>query len=235
METRSGKSVLVGIINSDAISEEDKQVDRLVQEARVFVSAGTETTGASLENTVFHVLSNPSIHDDLRHELTELVTRSGEKVLTDYAALRSLPMLTAIINEGLRVSPSVSGRLPRIDRTKTHTYGSYVLPPGTVISMSFNMHFWEEAFPEPLEFKPERWLNNADKGLEKFFAPFGRGARTCVGKELALMNLYLALANFFYRFQPRLFETSKRDIEMQHDFFAPFPAWDSRGVRVMLD
>jgi hypothetical protein len=48
------------------------------------------------------------------------------------------------------------------------------------------------------------------------------------------MNLYLTLASFFHEFDAELFETRRQDIEIEHDFFSPFPAMDSKGVRVML-
>ena len=49
-----------------------------------------------------------------------------------------------------------------------------------------------------------------------------------------MMNLYLMTANFFNRFDAELFEMTRKDIEIEHDFFAPFPAIDSKGLRVML-
>jgi cytochrome P450 len=72
------------------------------------------------------------------------------------------------------------------------------------------------------------------KRLEKYFVPFGRGGRSCIGKELALMNLTLTIAAFFHQFDAELFETTRKDIEIEHDYFSPFPAVDSKGLRVML-
>ena len=97
-------------------------------------------------------------------------------------------------------------------------------------------HTFESAYPEPASFKPERWLVQGEelKRLEKYFVPFGRGSRSCIGKELAMMNLYLMTAAFFHQFDAELFETARKDIEIEHDYFAPFPAIDSKGLRVML-
>ncbi|KAL2424353.1 Cytochrome P450 monooxygenase [Exophiala dermatitidis] len=266
-EKRSDKSVLDGIVNSDAIPESDKTVDRLTQEARTLVGAGSETTGISLETIVWNVLTHPDVLRRLKEELKQVQTSGCAKGLEnpfdDYATIRKLPYLTAVINESLRLSNSVSGRLPRVDRRNAWTYraheGStpsdekqeksetkknkdsndrvYVLPPNTVISMTIrDNHTAEHIYPDPLSFKPERWLvEGAElKRLEKAFAPFGRGGRSCIGKELALMNLYLTIANFFARFDADLFQTTERDLEMEHDFFSPFPKLESKGLRVLL-
>ncbi|OAL28004.1 hypothetical protein AYO20_09626 [Fonsecaea nubica] len=238
-EKRSDKSVLDGIINSDAIPESDKTVDRITQEARTLVGAGSETTGNALETITFHILANPDKLRRLKEELASAVEASKDKrdALTDYSTLQRLPYLTAVINEGLRIACSVSGRLARVNHRQAYTYGSYVLPPGTVISMAIRSnHTFEQVYPEPLSFKPERWLVDGEelKRLEKYFVPFGRGGRSCIGKELAIMNLYLTIASFFHEFDAELFETTRKDIEIEHDYFSPFPAVDSKGLRVVL-
>jgi cytochrome P450 len=238
-EKRSDRSVLDGIVNSDAIPESDKTVDRITQEARTLIGAGTETTGISLESITFHVLSRPDVLRKLKAELAQAAKESkGSKdPLTTYSTVQRLSYLGAIINEGLRLANSLSGRLARVNPRATTTYRSYVLPPGTVISMSIrDNHLSESVFPDALSFQPERWLAAGEelKRMDKYFVPFGRGGRSCIGKELALMNLYLTLASFFHEFDAELFETRRQDIEIEHDFFSPFPAMDSKGVRVML-
>jgi cytochrome P450 len=39
------------------------------------------------------------------------------------------------------------------------------------------------------EFRPERWLEGDTKDMEACFASFGFGSRTCIGKNLALMEI----------------------------------------------
>lgn len=203
------------------------------------MGAGSETTGSSLEAIAYHVLANPEVLQRLKRELANAVSKSGaiEEPLTHYEIVHSLPFLTAVINEGLRIANSVSGRLARSNPRTACTYKSYTLPPSTVISMSIKgNHSNESIFPEPTLFKPDRWLVKDEelKRLERYFSPFGRGSRSCIGKELAVMNLYLMTANFFHKFDAELYQTTLKDLEMEHDFFAPFPAAESRGLRVTL-
>uniref|UniRef100_A0AC34R960 Cytochrome P450 n=1 Tax=Panagrolaimus sp. JU765 TaxID=591449 RepID=A0AC34R960_9BILA len=59
-----------------------------------------------------------------------------------------------------------------------------------------------ELFPNPSEFKPERYLD--DCGVFKphpAVIPFGIGKRTCLGEGLARTELFLILANLFHQFE----------------------------------
>jgi cytochrome P450 len=204
--------------------------------------AGTETTGSILDRITYHILSNSSIRENLLAELKDFVERhsTGADSLLDYNSLQDLVYLTATINEALRLSNSVSGRLPRISRRRPLTYEGNFLPPGTVISVNSSDPLTNPAvFPQPMNFDPNRWVTASaeqKKQMEKYFVPFGRGARSCIGRELAMMTLYLTTANFVWRHgkEARLWETGPEDVKMEHDFFAPFARRESQGVRVLL-
>lgn len=70
--------------------------------------------------------------------------------------------------------------------------------------------------------------------MEKAFVPFSAGSRVCLGLELAKMEINLLAGNLLHRFRLELFETTERDISVQHDFFAPFGPTDSKGVRMIV-
>jgi hypothetical protein len=48
------------------------------------------------------------------------------------------------------------------------------------------------------------------------------------------MEVTIGLATFFRRFRSQLYETDISDIELKHDFGAPSPKLDSKGVRVKI-
>ena len=70
--------------------------------------------------------------------------------------------------------------------------------------------------------------------MDKYLLPFGKGSRICLGIELAHAELYLALAAVFARFELRLFETGRADVDVAHDFVVGTPRLDSKGVRVLV-
>ena len=229
---QSDESVLHGIYNSD-LPESDKTAARIYQEALTLVGAGSETTGSALEHVFWHVLSNPPIKARLRAEVAE-GAQTGD--LLTQQTLSNLPYLNACIKEGLRMGNEVSGRLARYDPHNPIVYKSYTFPPGTVISMSMrDMHLDPYCFPEPNTFNPDRWLDEKTrKRCEQYFWPFGKGTRSCVGRDLAMLEMTMVTANLFNRFDMELHETRWEDVRMEHDFFSPFRRDESKGVQVIM-
>ncbi|KAF2739407.1 putative cytochrome P450 [Polyplosphaeria fusca] len=230
--------VMNEVYKSPDLPPSEKTPKRLFDEISILIGAGSETTGHTMATITYHVLANPDVQEKVRKELQEAFTENERKEILSYKQLETLPYLNACISEGLRLATSVSGRLPRINHTAPTTYTStsrsYTVPPGTPMSMSIrDMHYNEELFPDPWDFKPERWLGPAAKENEKWFAPFNRGARSCVGRLLAMAELQMAMGNIFSKWDVRMSEgVRRRDVEMEHDCFAPFPARDAPGVLI---
>ncbi len=66
------------------------------------------------------------------------------------------------------------------------------------------MHMNETVFPNPTEFQPDRWLGDPKgpgglRPLSSYMVSFSRGARNCLGLNLAWMELYVGLATIFRR------------------------------------
>lgn len=92
------------------------------------------------------------------------------------------------IKESLRLYPSV----PNFKRIITEDFelGGYTIPAGTTISMHiYALHRNEEFFPDPLTYRPERFMlenlfpsSEESGGRHPFaFVPFSAGARNCIG------------------------------------------------------
>ena len=140
------------------------------------------------------------------------------------------------------------------------TYGAYIIPAHTPISMThYSLHHDERIFPNSHSFIPDRWLNDpeapvyggygeADPGkdrrkhekgprtkrLSKYMASFSRGTRQCIGLELAWAQLLITVANLIRRCDMEIFETEFKDVGFMRDFGAAFPAKDARGLRVLV-
>jgi hypothetical protein len=52
--------------------------------------------------------------------------------------------------------------------------------------------------------------------------------------SLAYAEIYITLAELFGRFNMKLFETERGDIDQVHDFFSPFPD-SEKGLRVNIE
>ena len=130
---------------------------------------------------------------NLRTELSSLGSRDRHNknpllppLLED---LEKLPYLGALIQEGLRLSYGVASRMPRIAPDRALEHAGWTIPPGTAVSMTHSSLYHDETiFPNSFTFSPERFLPDAvgtkEWALKELcFAPFGRGARSCLGKQ----------------------------------------------------
>ena len=81
--------------------------------------------------------------------------------------------------------------------------GDYVIPPGTTCFLSqWVSHRDERYFPEPEEFRPERWADDLARRIPKFaYFPFGGGPRVCIGSTLAMLEAFLIVATIGRRFR----------------------------------
>ncbi|KAL8932231.1 MAG: hypothetical protein Q9211_006441, partial [Gyalolechia sp. 1 TL-2023] len=105
----------------------------------MIIGAGTEAVGAALSITTYHLLSTPPTLARLKRELQPLplnhTPASGMQILPYPVLQQHCPYLIASVKEGLRLSRE-SNRMPRINRSSPTIYGDYIIPPGTVVSMS---------------------------------------------------------------------------------------------------
>jgi cytochrome P450 len=94
-------------ILTSSLPAREKTLDRLWQEGQTFVAAGTETTAWALTVITFYLLQDPAALSRLQKELVAAKANSSTE-------LEKLPYLSAVIQEGLRLSYGVCSRLPRI-------------------------------------------------------------------------------------------------------------------------
>lgn len=202
--------------------------------------------------TAFHILNSPNTLSRLKAELESAIPNPDE--MPPLKILEQLSFLSDVINEGYRMASGISGRLQRVSPQAPLRFNDWIIPPGVPVSMTvLLLHYKPETFPEPNAFRPHRWLINKDETgrknyndnntnekqpapgrLENYLVHFGRGARGCVGMNLAHAEIYFALAYLFRRFNMSLYETTRADVDIEHDFFTAFPRLDSKGVRVLV-
>ncbi|KAF5381432.1 hypothetical protein D9757_009044 [Collybiopsis confluens] len=191
----------------------------LLHDAMVFQSAGSDTVGNSCYVGTFYALKNPDIARRLIEELREAWPDKGKPI--SYTVLEKLPYLTAFVKETLRFSVGVIHPLAR----------------QTVVEMSaVFMHFNPDVFPDPYVFNPDRWLSEDIGNMNRDLVAFGRGARVCVGVNLAWCELYLIFANLFRKLNIQL--VIEKDMieeftaDQRLDYFVV--AW-RKGYRVALE
>ena len=108
---------------------------------------------------------------------------------------------------------------------------SFRVPKGTVVGMQNYVHHRDPIlFPEPKQFKPERWLGVCSKEMGDALTPFSLGSRNCIGQNLAKLEMIFATSKIFRSLKLTLDDTmTEEDMEME-DRFAAAP----RGRKLIV-
>lgn len=166
----------------------------------LLVIAGHETTAISVA-WAMHALHQPSAEAPRSRLLAELDGCSA-----DPEALSAAPYLNAVCQETLRRYPIAPAVSPRRLLKPLILPGQYSLPEGMGVVVSITMtHFNPAIYPDPLEFRPERFLERSFSPFE--FVPFGGGARRCLGAAMAMHELRLVIGTLLKRLR---FEATAR-------------------------
>lgn len=164
---------------------------------------------------LFELARNPESFRKVQEEVTRVIKAAGPDGIT-YEMLDQLPYLEACIYETLRLYPPV----PFIFRSCLKDYKvpetDLVIPKGTSVFIPLmGLHRDPEIYENPLEFRPERFLNSTtgngnSKGL--FYMPFGDGPRICIGMRMGKLTTKLGLSLILSKYNIEL-----NDKEMMHE------------------
>ncbi|KAG8161577.1 hypothetical protein KVR01_008564 [Diaporthe batatas] len=213
----AGETMIHAIVYSD-LPPAEKTFDRVLEEVMTVTGAAFETTASALRLILFHVYTNEEILRRLRIEITSLSENSYDAI--DLKKLEQLPYLTAVLTEGMRLSPAISSRAARVS-DKDLFYDKWRIPAGTPVGMTtLLLHTDEELYPDPMCFNPDRWLvSAAGEATASLYAPFGRGTRICVGMHLAWAEMYQLVAALVQRFDFTIKDATAADFELYQDNF----------------
>jgi hypothetical protein len=183
--------------------------------------AGSETTAISLSSVFYYLLKNPTYMSRVLQELDDAARRGGfqdcDKGLVTWAEAQRLPYLDACIKESFRMHPAAGLPLERIVPPSGAEIAGHFIPGGTIVGCSaWVIHRRPEIFGADVDaYRPERWLIDASQGREKEEARikamegtmfhFGMGARTCIGKNISLLEIYKLVPSMLRRFQVSCF------------------------------
>ncbi len=173
----------------------------LRDELMTLLTAGHETTATALAWAVYFIYKNENVKTKLLSELNSL----GDN--PDSNTIFKLPYLTAVCNETLRIYPVGLLTFPRRVEKPISLCG-YNLEPGALVYGSiYNTHRRKDLYPNPEQFKPERFLERQYSAYE--FLPFGGGARRCIGLAFAQFEMKLVLARMLTSVQLELVTKTK--------------------------
>lgn len=201
------------IRGKDPETGEKLTMQELWGEATAFIIAGSDTASTTLAATFFYLARYPEVRAIVRNEVRKEF-ENVEDIKTG-PKLNNCVYLRACIEETLRIAPPAPGAMPREVLSGGTTIDGHHIPAGIDVSVGHwaIMHN-TEYYPEPFIYKPERWIIKDDtderrkRGVSRAevdkaqsaFCAFSIGQRSCVGKNMAYIELTLSLARVLFLF-----------------------------------
>ena len=196
----ASRNDILTLLMSARDGEGDAMTDvELRDELVTLLLAGHETTATALTWTLYWIHKYPLVLERLSKEV------KAANDLLDANALTRLPYLNAVCCESLRIYPVGMLTFPRVVRSTVELMG-HSLEPGTVVVGSIYLaHHREDVYPDPDQFKPERFLERRFSPFE--YLPFGGGVRRCIGMAFAQFEMKLVVARILSHFELALADT----------------------------
>jgi cytochrome P450 len=204
-ERRDVISLLLQARDEDGQPLTDRELrDELV----TLLVAGHETTATALAWTLERLVRHP-----------EVLARLEEDEGGEY--------LEAVIKEALRLRPVVPAVARKLKAPME--LGGYELPEGVFVVPSIYLtHRRADIYPDPLAFKPERFIDSPPANYE--YLPFGGGVRRCLGASFALFEMKVVLGTILASARLRAADPRPESITRRSITFAP-----SSGGRIVAE
>lgn len=177
--------------------------------------AGADTTAVTLRAVVYFSLKHPRVWKRLQEAIPAQQFNSSPLL---FKHVYGIPYLKAVISEAMRLHPSVAMILERyVPPGGLCLPGGNYIPQGCITGMNpyviaRNKSVWGE---DCEVFRPERWLRDEERESEDEFQQrlmlmnnsdlaFGAGSRVCIGRSLALLEVYKVVATLISRYDIEL-------------------------------
>ncbi|KAH7070390.1 cytochrome P450 [Paraphoma chrysanthemicola] len=179
-------------------------VDDILIEAVNLVGAGADTTAIGMKACLHYLAKSPEYYRLVQAEVDAFYSTKQTPDAITYVQTQELPVLQAVIKEATRLMPSIVFQLLRY-APENFVVRDYAIPAGTPVGISpiaqnRDQEIWGE---DANEFRPARWLEDEEKRryFESANMTFGgNGPRTCIGKNIALVEIHKFIAQFIYNF-----------------------------------
>ncbi|RKP06407.1 cytochrome P450 [Thamnocephalis sphaerospora] len=172
--------------------------DQLIAESMVQLIGGTETTALTLtwQDTQF-LDGEPAVYGD---------------------PVKNLPYLNAVLHEAMRMRPPAIVTFRETPPGGLELCGHFIPEKCAVYISIYGIHHLPEVYGEDADyFRPERWIDSSPEQLTRMrqmFLAFSMGSRACIGRNLAWMELRMALATLLRRYTFHIPDGVKNDMEM---------------------
>ncbi|KAI5360640.1 putative cytochrome P450 [Septoria linicola] len=182
-------------------------------EAGNLLGAGGDTTAIAMAVVVGQLLVHPEMYRRVQDEIDGEYCKHEDDWKLDYRSAEALPWLHACIKEGTRMCPSILWQLPHEAPAEGIEIAGFDIPSTATLSMStISQNRCKDIWGDDAdEWRPSRWIVGEDgttpeylREIEKYNVLFGYGSRTCVGRNLAMVEVHKFVGQFLRHFDCEL-------------------------------
>lgn len=168
--------------HADTVSGDGMSEDELVAHANILFMSSSEPIATAMTWILLGLSQRARLRDALRAEEDDSLVRG-------------------VVNEFLRLVPP-NALMIRVAGRATEVAGVAIEPETEILISPFAEHRRADVFPDPLRVVPERWATARPGPFQ--FLPFGNGARSCLGRQIALATLERGTSALLARHDPVL-------------------------------
>ncbi|KAJ6276547.1 cytochrome P450, partial [Bipolaris maydis] len=178
--------------------------------------AGSDTTAAAITSVLYHLMRTPSAYAKLTDEVDQADQAGLLSPNIQYHEAVGLPYLMACCKEGMRLHPSVGMTLPRHVPQGGCVIAGEWFPEGSRVGVNAAVVQRDRGIfgHDADDFVPERWFRADATKIERYMfqvrvttsSNFGGGARTCIGKNISLCEMYKVIPQLVRSFDLQLLD-----------------------------
>jgi cytochrome P450 len=173
--------------------------EQIRDQVMTLLFAGHDTTTSTVAFLCYELARHPDIASELRRELDAEL--GAEAPTARQLMSGELSLLEMVMDETLRMYPPAWIGARRA--INTYEFAGRAVPGGAYVNYSsWVSHHLPHVFPEPREFRPDRFTPQAKAALPKgAYIPFGAGSRICIGMRFGQLEVKAIAAALVRRFE----------------------------------
>jgi cytochrome P450 len=174
------------------------------------IGAGADTTAITLSAIMGFLVKDSQSYKRLQDELDDAAAKGLISDPITFKEACDLPYLQAVIKEALRMHSAVGALLQRVVPPEGVIFAGVHFPGGVTVGIdAWVAHRNTSVYgPDADIWRPSRWLEYDEEGrgaeIEKYFFAFGMGTRSCIGRNISMLEMCKVIPTLMRKFDFKL-------------------------------